>query len=154
MTILIGFCAVWLVMRIAPDTPAGQLLHRLFVEMPADRLSRITRGQILLCALLATFGGALVWLMEGDGLRLLSMAAPEIGPWIVTFEVTTWLDVAVALAMASSAMRFRAIRHQIRAAVSRWNGRRAGTRRARRTRRPERPSPANDDEERGLPLAA
>jgi len=149
MTIMAILFALWSVTLIAPDTPTGRFLHRLLVEAPAARLSRITRGHVLLAMAMALAVGIAMWLMGGDGLGMLAMAAPEIGAWIAMFEVTTWIDVVAAIALASSATRVRMVAAQMRAMLSRWRVR-PGTRsgRARRKRRPVRPAPSNDDDAR------
>lgn len=151
ITLTIALLAAWLTMLIAPETPIGCFLHRALVEMPAARLSRITRGQILLTLLLITMIGGLVWLIGRESVGLMSMSAPEITSGIMTFEVTTWLDVVTAAVMVASATRLRGIGRQVRAMLTR----RPQAPRARKTRRPSRATPANDDEHRrAVPLAA
>ena len=149
MAIMALLFALWSITLIAPDTPIGRFLHRLLVEAPAARLSRIMRGHVLLALALAGISGVAVWLMGGGGLLALGMSAPEIGSWIAMFEVTTWIDVVAAIALASSALRVRMAATQIRTIVSRWMVR-PGTRtaRARKKRRPVRPAPSNDDDAR------
>jgi hypothetical protein len=149
MAIMALLFALWSITLIAPDTPIGRFLHRLLVEGPAAWLSRIKRGHVLLALALAGITGVAMWLMGGDGLVALGMAAPEISSWIAMFEVTTWIDVVVAIALASSAIRVRMVATQIRARLSRWTVRSgARTVRARKKRRPVRPAPSNDDDAR------
>ncbi len=121
MVIITLLFALWSITLIAPDTPIGRFLHRLLIEAPAAWLSRITRGHVLLaagagrCQRSARPGSS-----GGDGLGMLGMAAPEIGSWIAMFEVTTWIDVVAAIALASSVTRVRMVASQIRAILSRW----------------------------------
>ena len=155
MLVTITLLTLWLTMLIAPDTPVGRYLHRILVVAPAERLGRITRGQILLAIALFAVAGIAMWLTEGDGLRLLSMAAPDISMWITTFEVTTYIDVAAAALIAASTVRFSAMGSRLRAVLpgkTRRQSRRAS--RARRVRRPVRPSADNDEDAVVIGVAA
>lgn len=101
----------------APDTLAGKALRRALVEWPATRLSRLTRGQMVCGAgALATVAAAL-WLLEGDALRMISLALPEATVWFTTFEISTIVDVLVAVALLSAQTRLRPAVHNVRAAL-------------------------------------
>lgn len=139
-----GLLAAWLTLRIAPATPIGRALHDLLVAGPARLFNRITRGHVATVVLLLAFGTVLVWQLEGDGVRLLSMMAPEIGTFLTMFEISTYLDAAIAVIAVSSTVRWHGIR--------RWRGRttiRRAPRAIRTRRRPPRPPAANDDDGHG-----
>ncbi|WP_146173328.1 hypothetical protein [Sphingomonas faeni] len=44
---------------------------------------------------------------EGDGIRLLTLAAPDVAIWITTFEISAYVDILMALAAAASSLRVR-----------------------------------------------
>ena len=144
MTILM--LVVTFTLLIAPDTPVGRFLHRHLVTVAAARLGRITRGHVLLGLTLCGLVAFMVWLMQGDVLALLGMVAPEATGWLITFEVSSYLDVLAAVVFAMATVRVRGIVSGWRASARRPARRAAGTRRARRHRRPARPLAANDDE--------
>jgi hypothetical protein len=72
----------------------------------------------------------------------MSMAAPEIANFLAMFEVSTWLDVAVATVMTASTLCLRATAAHLRQRIA---GTRARASRRRRTRTAPPPS-SNDDE--------
>lgn len=150
MTLAFALLAVWAVLLVAPATPIGRALGRWLVDAPAQVFNRITRGHIVMWCVLAAFAALIIWQLEGDGVVLLRMMAPEIVGWLTMFEVGTVVDLAVAVAATSSVVRMR---NFIGLVVARLPGaqRRAG--RLRRTR--SAPSkPANDDEHMYVRLAA
>jgi hypothetical protein len=130
---------------VAPDTPVGRFLHRHLVAALAARLDRITAGHILLALVLCGIVAFVTWLMQGDGLALLGFAAPEASSWLITFEVSGYLDLLAAAVVAATTLRVRGITSAWRA-PRRRPSRRAP--RARRSRRPARPVAGNDDEHR------
>ena len=152
MTAALIFAALGVTLRTWPETPVGRLLHRLMVEAPAARLARIPRRHLLIALALVSAGALLAWLGEGDGVRVLSMAAPETWAWLTTFEVSAYFDALAALAAASSAVRLQGIAARLPAAARRISRPSAGTARATRGRRRGIGLPANDDED-GLALA-
>lgn len=144
--ITIAFAAAWLTISLAGGTPIAELLQRIMVDTPARRLNRITRGHILTAAALLVFGGLLIWQLEGDGVRLLSMMAPEIGTWLAMFEISTWLDAVVAVVALSSTVRLRGWRAWIVAVLTRRTpGKHVRAHRSRKARRPA----DNDDDGAG-----
>lgn len=142
MTLTLMLIAAWAVLVLTPDTGVARWLHRWMVATPARRLPLFHRGHLAFAVLLAGVGFGLVWLIEGDAIRLLSMAAPEIATWATMFEVTTLLDGAIAAITAASVLRTA----PLVAAVRRLLGRRPPRTRRSRVRAEHRP--ANDDEDR------
>jgi hypothetical protein len=131
---------------VAPATPVGRFLHRHLVVAAAARLNRVAPGHIPLALALCGVVAFVVWLMQGDGLALLGMAAPEASSWLITFEASSYLDVLAAVVSVAATVRVRSIASRWRASVRRPACRAAGTRRGRRPRRLARPVASNDDE--------
>ena len=109
--------AAFLVIRGAPDSLAGRALRRTLVDWPAARLARVTRGQLGCVVAVAAMIGAALWFLEGDGLRIMSFAAPETMAWFATFEISTLADVLVAVALVSAHARLRSAGDGVRAAL-------------------------------------
>lgn len=139
---LVALLGLWCTLLLANGTPIGRLMRRALVEWPAMQLARIRRGAVITWALLGAIGLLCFWFLEEDGLRLFTMAMPEIAGWISMFEIGALVDALVVTAAAASSLRLGTARG--------WNaarfrkGRRAT--RARRVRPVER-SAANDDED-------
>jgi hypothetical protein len=153
--IVLTALALWLLLLTAPKTPIGRFLYQMLVAAPATRLGRITRGQMLLVLLLCIGSTAIVWLMGGEALRLLGMAVPDVAMWVTTFEITTYLDVVAALAMAASTMRAQLLVRRLRDALP-YKACRPGKRaaRSRRIRHPARAKADNDDDRPVIAAAA
>jgi len=136
--------------------PVGRFLRRRLVETPARLLSNLSRGQLLGLTLVLLLGGAAAFLFEAEGLRLFSMAAPELTTWVMVFDVTVVFDMAVLAltlqAVASGRDLNRILRRvcQTVAAHTSAVGRR---RRTRRRRRPRARHPDADDAGPGLVFA-
>lgn len=145
MVLLTTFLAAWMVLRLAPETPIGGTLHHALVAWPAERLSRIRPGHILLIVLLAGIVAAALWLFEGDGIPLLSMGAPEIAAFVSSIEVSTYLDIVAALIVSASALRLQTLRGVVSGGIARLRPHRPRTPHTRRERAAR---PANDDEDR------
>jgi hypothetical protein len=88
----------------------GQWLHARLIEPIADRLARITAGHWICVGAVLLAIGLLYWLAKADGLLLASMSAPDVAVWFSTFEISTYADALITVAMASSAFRIRALR--------------------------------------------
>jgi hypothetical protein len=73
----------------------GRALRRWLVEAPADRLARLSRGQVLGLGVVVLLGWAAMALFEAEGLRLFAMAAPELTGWVMLFDVTVVFDMMV-----------------------------------------------------------
>ncbi|KQO05520.1 hypothetical protein [Sphingomonas sp. Leaf242] len=97
----------WLVMATAPQTPIGKALRRVLIDKPAARLARLTRGDAAVMFLLMLTAAMVTLVGEGDGIRLLTLAAPDVAIWITTFEVSAYVDILMALAAAASSLRVR-----------------------------------------------
>lgn len=132
---------LWLAIWAAGDTPLGRTLRRWTVERPAARLSRISRGQILLMLTLAGIAVALIWLLENDGRMLVAMGLPDIVGLAMAIDAASLLDLALVAVVAASAIRIRTIATRLRSVAARRP--RARAVRVRRLR-----PPANNDDER------
>jgi hypothetical protein len=146
---LVALLGLWCMLVLAKGTPVGRLMRRMLVEWPAAQLARIRRGAVITWALLGVIGLLCFWFLEEDGLRLFTMAMPEIAGWISMFEIGALVDAIAVSMVAVSSLRLGAARGWIAARLR--TGRR--TTRARRVRPAER-SAANDDEDGALVLAA
>ncbi len=99
--------ACWLVMATAPRTPIGKALRRVLIDNPAARLARFTKGDAAVMVLLMLTAAMVTLVGEGDGIRLLTLAAPDVAIWITTFEVSAYVDILMAVAAAASSLRVR-----------------------------------------------
>lgn len=146
---IVALLGLWLALLVAGDTPAGRFLNRWMVDWPAERLGRISRGAVLTWLMLGLVGLLMFWLLEEEGLRLFSMALPEIAGWMAAFEVGTLVDALAAVALAASALRVGAMRHWIASRLP-------APRRAKRARRSRPAARASNEDEDGpaLPRAA
>lgn len=142
--------ALWAMLLVAGGTPAGRLMRRMVVEWPAARLARVSRGAVIVWLILGAIGALCFWFLEEDGLRLFTMAMPEVAGWITAFEIGSTVEALVVAVTAASTLRMGRVRGWL-AARMRIAPR---TKRARRTR-PAVRVPANDDEDGGgIALAA
>jgi len=146
---LVALLGLWCMLVLAEGTPVGRLMRRMLVEWPAAQLARIRRGAVITWALLGVIGLLCFWFLEEDGLRLFTMAMPEIAGWISMFEISALVDAIAVSMVAASSLRLGAVRGWIAAGLR--TGRR--TKRARRVRPAERGA-ANDDEDGAPALAA
>ena len=99
--------ACWLVMATAPRTSIGKAMRRALIDKPAARLARFTRGDAAVMFLLMLTAAMVTLVGEGDGIRLLTLAAPDVAIWITTFKVSAYVDILRALAAAASSLRVR-----------------------------------------------
>lgn len=153
---MIVFLLFWMTLVVSKDTPVGNFLRRVMVEMPAVAANRCSRVNLaiaivtlLLIILLATAGDA-------DPIRMASLFAPDLALWLATFEISAIIDAAMVLAAARAALS-----GLISASVVQPLGIRTARRSKSKTNRPRRSSrrsgalPANDDEDGpGLALAS
>lgn len=145
---IVALLGLWCMLLLAEGTPIGRLLRRALVEWPATRLSRIRRGAVITWMILGVLGALCFWFLEEEGLRLFTMAMPEIAGWISMFEIGALVDAIVVAVAAASSLRFGAVRHWLAARLP--MGRRAS--RSRRSR-PAAPRASNDDEDRRAAFA-
>jgi len=146
LTILAG---LWALLLASRGAPIGDWLQRWMVAKPAAALSRVRRETVIILFLLAVLGVGLWWVLGHEGIRLYSMALPELTGLLTAVEVSAWLDAAVALAAAASVTRWS----NLRAAFA-YRLRRPRANRARRTHRPRKPAANDDGEGPALALAA
>lgn len=146
--VAVTLLGAWLLMLLAPDTRHARLLHRALIERPAALLNRVTAGQVLMLVALLVIVGTAMWFEAGDLLGFLSLAAPEMVSWAVTFEIGTLVEAGTALLAIAASRRSVGLRMMVGAHVRRLV---AGRRAARRRRSPGRAAraPANDDADGG-----
>jgi hypothetical protein len=145
---MLGICLwLWLALLVAGNTPIGRDMRHWLIEWPAARLARIHRGAVLTWLVLAAIGAACFWLLEEEGLRLFTMALPELAGIVTAFEIGSLVDAIAMGVLAASSVRM--------GAVKAWVMRRLpiGRARARRTRRTRLVSRAANDDEDGAAFA-
>jgi hypothetical protein len=151
---------IGLILWLAPDTPIGRQLRRALVEWPAERLSRLRLGHVLLILLLAAASAALIALAKSDGAFLVAQGLPEALASLAAFDVASSLDVLALGWLLAASVRLRVVKATFGSALARarlWVARRAMPRaRAPRRRPAASPPPANADDEGwpGFALAA
>jgi len=131
--------ALILVMRLAPDSPAGRALNRQMVEEPMRHLAAFERHHLLMAVIL-------IGMMIGGGELALVM-----GPEFVTayaLDLAIYFDAIMVGYVLAAAARAKSA---WRAIPPRWPRRARARRLAHRRRRSRvaaarRKSPANDDE--------
>lgn len=136
----------------------GEALRRILVQRPARVLGRLSRGQVVGLLFVALVMIAASVIFEGEGLRLASMAAPDLIGWVMIFDVTILFDLAILAVSLKAVSGWRGLAHV--ATVLRRSALRSikgiGARRSRRPRRPRRPRPpraGSDEAEPGLVFA-
>jgi hypothetical protein len=157
MLTILGF-AVGLFIWLAPETPIGKALRRALVDWPAERLSRIRPGVVILILLLVVGSVALMVGAKDDGAFLVAQGLPEAIASIFAFDLATYFDVLAVAWLLAASVRLRVVKAvlgSVAARVRRLIVRRTSRVRAPR-RRPAAPPPANSDDEGwpGFALAA
>ena len=150
---LFTMAACWAVIAAFPETVIGKGIRHALVERPAARLSRFTRGDAAVIFLLMLATAMVTLIGEGDGIRLLTLAAPDVAIWITTFEVSAYVDILVTLGAAASGLRLREVAARYRAGVVARRGAARACRRATRVRR-VRPAKADNDSDGHLSAIA
>lgn len=137
---------------------AGEALRRALVQAPARMLGRLARGQVIGLLLVALLMVVATVVFEAEGLKLASMAAPDLIGWVLMFDVTVLFDLMVLAVSLKALAGWRgltqvatALRETAVQLVRRLDARRS--RRPRRPRRPRPPSPGSDEAEPGLVFA-
>ncbi|MDQ1154762.1 hypothetical protein [Brevundimonas sp. SORGH_AS_0993] len=141
-----------LCLTVADGGPLGVALRRWLVQEPVRRLARVSRGRAVGIGLIVLLGVAAIVLFETEGVRLFSMAAPDMIAWVLMFDVTVIFDLVILAISLRAAAGWRGVVRQrdmalglIRALIGRI-GREARSRSARaRKPRPTR-SLSNEDE--------
>ncbi|MGR6328800.1 hypothetical protein ACU5AX_07025 [Sphingomonas sp. XXL09] len=139
--IITTFLFCWLMLAVAPRTAIGLCLHRWLVLVPATRLSALSRADAVIGLTVLVAGIVMICCDDGSAARLFVTAVPDVALWVSAVEWSMVLDTIVAVAAAIAAWRGRGDGVRISLPL-----RRAGHCRRRRTIRPRRSSPANDDE--------
>jgi len=152
---LITVILVVLLLVVFPTTAPGRTLRRLLVDLPAQHLNSITRGQAAFYCALLMAGVVLFLLFETEGVKLFTFLAPDLLVWFTVFDVSLFLDVFIVGIMLATTTRVRVMT----APVMRWAQQvrsRAVARMSHRPRRKARTSRSNvasDDPEPVFGLA-
>jgi hypothetical protein len=137
----------FLIIRAAPDSLPGLALRRWLVDWPAERLSRLTRGQLVCWLGLGLAICAAVAILRGDALQIMGMAMPDTLAWFATFDMSILADALIAAALVASQARPGRVTARLRGIPPGPNRRPARPRaRAPRRRRTRGPKPDNDGE--------
>jgi len=99
---------VFLALGMAPKASLwGRVWHQGLVVPLARRLSKITRGHVLLMVGIGGFLAFVIWLVGAEGLHISAMALPELTTWAMMFEISTLLDAIAAVMIVSAVGRVR-----------------------------------------------
>ena len=134
---------LWMALFAARGTPVGRAMRRVMVEAPARRLSRITRGNVLLAIVALSLIVGAIWLLDNDGRMIVSMGLPDFLSFAAAIDLSALLDLAAVAVIAATTIRFRAVGSWLRHRLAPPRRPRARSLRIRRQR-----PPANDDERR------
>lgn len=144
--ILTGLLALaTLLMRLFPQTPTARWLHLHMVELPLAALGNLQRKHVLFLILAVAAAQP-----------LMMMGAADLAV-VIAWDMTLYVDAAIAVYAAAALARARAAAQQIRARAAYWLGRPFARARPRTPsaprRRPEQAAkPGNDDDRPALPL--
>lgn len=152
---IVGFLVLWAMLLWLPDIPMRRGLRRWMVEVPAERLGRVTRGQWLMLGLVLASVVLCVWLIGREAPMLIGMGLPDMALVASSMEMTSLLDAAVTALVLAAGVRWKSVAQAMRARLRIGRPGTARRRRARRVHRPGRTG-ANDDDPAPalLPLAA
>lgn len=144
-------------LTLADEGVVGAVLRKWLVETPARVLAGLSRGRALGLGIIALVGVAAVMLFETEGVRLFSMAAPDMVAWVLMFDVTVLFDIvllAVSLRAVAGWRRLIRCRDLMQGLARRLVGRIRGVRpRGRRVSRPRPPKSPSADPEPGFAYA-
>ncbi len=143
--IVVALVAALACATIWPDLPFGRATARLGVKAVSALQSTRLQARAVLAIGAALLLYAAIWALAGDAPMFLAMVLPELAVWFATFEIATLAEALLGLGTAVAATRAAGVGNYLK-----------GRSRSRRTRRTGAASrkPANDDESRGLLLAA
>ena len=134
-------------LTLADEGVVGTALRQWLIEMPARFLAGLSRGRTFGLGLVALVGVAAVMLFETEGVRLFSVAAPDMVAWVLMFDVTIIFDLVVlavslrAVAGWRGLIRRRDMMHGLaRRLIVRIRGVRSRGRRVSKPRPPRSPS--------------
>jgi len=155
MTAAIIFLMSWIALLVAGNTPFGRLLHRVMVDIPAGAANRISRANVTITCVILVLAVLHLSAGEADPVRLLGLFAPDLAIWLIGFEISAVVEVAASVS-ALAVWCWISVKSVLAALFARvWRRPEIKTRQARRRRRRDRVSPANDDEDGGeLSLAS
>ena len=138
-------------LTLADEGVVGTALRKWLVETPARFLAGLSRGRTLGLGLVALVGVAAVMLFETEGVRLFSMAAPDMVAWVLMFDVTVIFDIVVLAVSLRAVAGWRGLirrRDMIQGLARRLVGRIKGMRsRGGRVSKPRPPRSPSDDPE-------
>ncbi|MBX3566078.1 MAG: hypothetical protein KF730_16075 [Sphingomonas sp.] len=129
----LAFLGLWALLVFAPDAPFTHLLRHAMVELPIRGLAKVGRGHVITVALIA----AAIALLDKELVLAISMS-PEAIAWLATIEVGTLVDAVIGIILVATSVRFPRVSTFLRSLRPRA--------RTTRARRPQRPTPSNDDE--------
>ena len=138
-------------LTLADEGVVGTALRKWLVETPARFLAGLSRGRTLGLGLVALMGVTAVMLFETEGVRLFSMAAPDMVAWVLMFDVTVLFDIVVLAVSLRAVAGWRGLirrRDLMQGLARRLIARIKGTRsRGRRVSRPRPPRSQSGDPE-------
>ena len=138
-------------LTLADEGVVGTALREWLVEMPARFLAGLSRGRTSGLCLVALVGVAAVMLFETEGVRLFSMAAPDMVAWVLMFDVTVIFDIVVLAVSLRAVAGWRDLirrRDLMQGLARRLIGRIKGVRsRGRRVSKPRSPRSLSSDPE-------
>lgn len=146
MELVVAFLGLWALLALAPDAPICRTLHHALVVLPARAIGLITRGHVAGATGLVAIAALAFWLVDHELLFVMSLMAPEALAYLAMFEISTLVEVIVTTSIVAGSTRFPRVTSALRLIRARS--------RATRTRRPQRPTPSNDDEGPEYALAA
>lgn len=128
-------------LTVADEGPVGIALRLWLVEAPTRLLAGLTRGRMLGLGLVVLLGVAAILLFEAEGVRLFSMAAPDMIAWVLMFDVTVIFDLVILAIGLRAVAGWRGLVRQRDMALSRAGAligriRRGARSRGGRTRKP------------------
>ena len=97
--------ATLIAILLCTETDMGKRLRRLLIEAPAQALSRLTLGQIILAKVVLGVILLAALLFESEGLRLLGLMLPEGLAWLTAFDVATFVDLFATVVLIAAAAR-------------------------------------------------
>lgn len=140
-------------LTVADEGVVGTALRKWLVETPARFLAGLSPGRTFGLGLVALVGVAAVMLFETEGVRLFSMAAPDMVAWVLMFDVTVIFDIVVLAVSLRAVAGWRGLirrRDMMQGLARRLVGRIRGVRsRGRRIRKPRPPRSSSGDPEPG-----
>ncbi|QIG81246.1 hypothetical protein [Stakelama tenebrarum] len=137
-----------LTMKLWPDVPVVQVMHRWLIAMPLEKLSQLSRKHLLFAVLIGV--------MALGGFEVIAVLGSADALALVAWDMSLYLDAVIAMWTASAIGRMRGFVSYMRLRLLAAIGRRPRTPRTRshrQTVRAERGA-ANDDDADGAPVFA